>query len=88
MNSIITKTAVAFIALTTIFGCKEGEKVLPGIVGAPNEILVVTSDKVWNTPMGDTVKNYFSEPLFGLPQEEAKFKVLHIQPSNFERHLG
>ena len=38
--------------------------------------------------MGDIIKNYFSNPLFGLPQDEATFKVLHIQPSNFERHLG
>ncbi|MBP3419312.1 MAG: DUF4837 family protein [Marinifilaceae bacterium] len=88
MKQISTKFTLLLLVLTTLFSCKEGEKVLPGIVGAPNEILVVSSDKIWNSSMGDTIKNYFSQPLFGLPQEEPTFKVLHIQPSNFERHLG
>lgn len=88
MNNISSKLLTVALALLTISSCKEGEKVLPGIVGAPNEILVVSSDRIWNSSMGDTIKNYFSTPLFGLPQDESTFKVLHIQPSNFERHLG
>ena len=88
MKYISSKILASVMIIVSLFSCKEGEKVLPGIVGAPNEILVVSSDKIWNSSMGDTIKNYFSNPLFGLPQDEATFKVLHIQPSNFERHLG
>lgn len=88
---MVSKIKVITLSLLSIIltnSCKDGEKVLPGIVGAPNEILVVSSDKIWNSSMGDTIKNYLSKPLFGLPQDEDTFKVLHIQPSNFERHLG
>lgn len=88
MKKLIKLITLYTIALLSIYSCKEEKKVLPGIVGAPNEILVVSSDKVWNSSMGDTIKNYFARPLFGLPQDEATFKVIHIQPSNFERHLG
>lgn len=88
MKYISSKILASVMIIVSLFSCKEGEKVLPGIVGAPNEILVVSSDKIWNSSMGDIIKNYFSNPLFGLPQDEATFKVLHIQPSNFERHLG
>ncbi len=88
MKHISSKIFASAMILVSLFSCKEGEKVLPGIVGAPNEILVVSSDKIWNSIMGDTIKSYFTKPLFGLPQEESTFKVIHIQPSNFERHLG
>ena len=89
MKKIIKLFTLYAITLAALHSCKESDqKVLPGIVGAPNEILVVASDKVWNSSMGDTIKNYLSKPLFGLPQDESTFKVIHIQPSNFERHLG
>ncbi len=88
MNYFSSKFIITALTLTTLLSCKEEVKVLPGIVGAPNEILVVASDKIWNSNMGDTIKNYFTQPLFGLPQEEPTFKVLHIEPSSFERHLG
>ena len=48
-------------------------------VGGSSEILLVTqNDEQWNGVMGQTVRDFFEQEQYGLPQPEKNFKVAHI----------
>lgn len=52
--------------------------------GGTSEILVVTqNDEQWEGMMGDTIRSFFLQPQYGLPQPEALFKLAHINVSGF-----
>lgn len=52
--------------------------------GGTAEILVVTqNDDQWNGMMGDTIRSFFLQAQYGLPQPEALFKLAHINVSGF-----
>ena len=52
--------------------------------GGTSEILVVTqNDDQWNGMMGDTIRAFFLQPQYGLPQPEALYKLAHINVSGF-----
>ncbi len=85
------RVTILLIALSTLLftGCKErGERTLPGITGAPNGILIVSSEKIWQGPIADTVKGFFEREMVVLPQDEKEFSLTHIPPEKFERHFG
>ena len=48
-------------------------------VGGTSEILMVTqNDEQWNGQMGQTVRDFFEQEQYGLPQPEKNFRVSHI----------
>lgn len=48
-------------------------------VGGTSEILLVTqNDKQWEDTIGQTVRDFFEQEQYGLPQPEKNFKVAHI----------
>lgn len=52
--------------------------------GGTSEILVVTqNDEQWEGMIGDTIRAFFLQPQYGLPQPEALFKLSHINVSGF-----
>ena len=52
--------------------------------GGTSEILVVTQNKEqWDGMIGDTIRAFFLQPQYGLPQPEAIFKLSHINVSGF-----
>tara|TARA_B110000305_G_C19370406_1_gene604183 strand:- start:4 stop:948 length:945 start_codon:yes stop_codon:yes gene_type:complete len=61
------------------FGCKESTtNLLPSSSGNLNEISVALSDELWKGPVGNTLKESFSKPIYGLPQREPMFSLRHI----------
>ena len=53
-------------------------------VGGTSEILVVTqNDDQWEGMIGDTIRSFFLQPQYGLPQPEALNKLAHINVSGF-----
>jgi hypothetical protein len=52
--------------------------------GGTSEILVVTqNDEQWDGMIGDTIRAFFLQPQYGLPQPEAINKLAHINVSGF-----
>lgn len=52
--------------------------------GGTSEILVVTqNEEQWEGMIGDTIRAFFLQPQYGLPQPEALNKLTHINVSGF-----
>jgi hypothetical protein len=74
-----------------LYNCDHSKSsVKPAHSGAAGEILVVTSNDVWNNGMDTIIKNAFQYYLPMLPQPEFAFTILHYTPEQFsmilERH--
>ena len=48
--------------------------------GKSSELLVVINDVVWESQIGDTIFNFFSQDMPGLSTSEPRFDVVHIPP--------
>ena len=48
---------------------------------AINTISVIIDDQLWNSEVGDSIRNKFASPVLGLPQEEPLF-TLKQYPAN------
>ena len=46
-------------------------------VGNAGEILVIMSDYLWKGACGDSVRQYLTEPVWGLPAPEPMFSLTH-----------
>ena len=56
----------------------------PSSIGNTAEILVVTQNEdQWENQIGHSIKKYFAADMYGLPQAEPVFKILHIKADNF-----
>ena len=54
--------------------------------GKTNEILIVTNSKVqWDGELGRVVKDYFEQPLPGLPQPEPMFRLFNVANKDFNK---
>ncbi|MDD4033045.1 MAG: DUF4837 family protein [Bacteroidales bacterium] len=56
---------------------------LPSVTGRANEVVIVADLSVWDSPVGDTIRYVFEEPVPALPQYEPYFSILHKDPSGF-----
>lgn len=74
--------AAMLILLTSFSSCiddKSSEIKKARSVGGSSEILMVTqNDEQWNGQMGQSVRDFFEQEQYGLPQPEKNFKVAHI----------
>ncbi len=54
--------------------------------GKTNEILVITNTKAqWNGEVGAPIKQFFEEPLPGLPQPEPRFRLFNVAEKDFNK---
>ena len=77
----ISLIVTALFLLTSLSSCFDDNKEIKKArsVGGSSEILMVTqNDEQWNGQMGQTVRDFFEEEQYGLPQPEKNFKVSHI----------
>ncbi len=57
----------------------------PDAIGGTSEVLIVLQNvEQWNGPIGKVIGKYFQAPIYGLPQNEPRFKLLHIGKSTFD----
>lgn len=74
--------AAMLILSASLFSCIDenaGEIKKARSVGGSSEILMVTqNDEQWNGQMGQSVRDFFEQEQYGLPQPEKNFKVAHI----------
>ncbi len=53
-------------------------------IGTTAELLVVTQNQEqWENQIGQTIKKYFAADMYGFPQPESIFKIIHIKTDNF-----
>ncbi len=77
------KYAYLLLAVFFFSACEAPEMPLPGITGKAGELVVVMGDALWNGPAGDTTFNVLSQHVYGLPQAEPTFNVVHVRSSAF-----
>ncbi|MDT8393164.1 MAG: DUF4837 family protein [Bacteroidales bacterium] len=72
--------------LTIAFSSCERKVRYEQSTGKTNEILVVTNNKTqWNGELGRVVKDFFGQPLPGLPQPEPMFRLFNIADENMNK---
>jgi len=74
-----------------LYSCSATETRVPRSVGVTSEILVVVQNKEqWKGFIGDTIRAFFEQIQYGLPQDESIFKLANIEVSNlsdmFKKH--
>ena len=75
---------LALMLVTSACGDKKDGSRKDRSAGGTSEILVVTqNDEQWDGMIGDTIRSFFLQPQYGLPQPEALNKLAHINVSGF-----
>ncbi len=81
-----------FAALLTLLGlqsCSEevqrSMKAVPTAFGQLNEIVVVMDQELWESPVGDTLRYYYSSAYPLLPQPEPIFDLRHFTPIDLKK---
>jgi len=78
--------SVLFLMLMLLLGsCEPPIVPLPGVTGKSGELVVVMSKNQWKGPAGDTVFSTLGNHVYGLPQPEPMFNVVHIASAAFTR---
>lgn len=73
------------LSILALAACNAPEMPLPGITGKAGELVVVMDSKPWKSAAGDTVFNTLSQHVYGLPQPEPMFNVVHIKSDAFTK---
>lgn len=87
MKKLSLILAVLF-SLSSLYSCvddiKEKESKKDRSVGGTSEVLLITQNNdQWNGQIGQTVRDFFEQEQYGLPQPEKNFKVAHINIDAF-----
>lgn len=81
---------VVLAVLVSACGGSSSERVLPGSIGKPYEIIVEAPDAVWKSNVGDTLKAIFGANVEMLNEPEPLYDLISITPdkvnSNLARH--
>lgn len=85
MNRITIATGITVLLL---FGCSEdvkrGLQPVPTAFGKINAIDVIADKEIWEGPVGDTLRFYYSSAYLILPQPEPVFDLRHFTPEVLE----
>lgn len=75
---------VALAVLVAACGNNSGTAKKDRSVGGTSEIMVVTqNDEQWNGSIGDSLRHFFLDYQYGLPQPEARNELAHINLAGF-----
>ena len=76
---------LSIFAFLLLISCKEGEKpdYLPDSIGAYNTLTVVIDNELWNSDVGDRIRENFAAPALGLTWDEALFSITQVPPQVF-----
>lgn len=58
-----------------LISCFKGEKQSQPVSGKTNSISIIIDDQLWYGEVGDTIRNKFASPVWGLTQEEPLFTI-------------
>jgi len=75
-KSKIKNSLLCLLAGVYCVSCTMTSGSLPSAYGNTGEVLIVISDYHWKGACGDSIRNYFSEPVLGLPGIEPMFELM------------
>jgi hypothetical protein len=64
---------------------QRGLKAVPSAFGQLNEIVVIMDQDLWESPVGDTLRYYYSSAYPLLPQPEPVFDLRHFTPIDLKK---
>lgn len=64
--------------------CDDKPVILRDSSGRLNDILVVTTNKDWESVVGDTIRRSLARPIDGIIRDEPLFTLNHIKPESFD----
>lgn len=85
--AFLMKITISLFLLMAVAACKEKGKALPVPSGSSNEILIVMDKAEWQGPVGDTVKQWFTQEQIGLPQPEPVFDIINLPVAFFDKNV-
>lgn len=66
------------------FSCDRSKSGTQKSKGRPNEILVVTDDpKYWSGMPGSEIREFLTQPVYGLPQPEPAYNLINVNSKDF-----
>src|SRR4051812_41043742 len=72
----MNKTHFLCLILSCLFAsCIKNEKQPQPVSGKTNTISIIIDDQLWYGEVGDTIRNKFASPVWGLTQEEPLFTI-------------
>ena len=86
MKRILNRIAVLLTLSVMVASCSEKPRIAQKdrSVGGTSEIMIVTqNEEQWNGMIGDTIRHYFLDYQYGLPQPESRNELSHINVSGF-----
>lgn len=72
-----------FIAMITLTSCNDTPVSVTDSAGRANDILIIIEDDLWESEVGDTLRQILAAPVDGLVREEPQFTLNQIKPDAF-----
>ncbi|MGB0391313.1 MAG: DUF4837 family protein [Salibacteraceae bacterium] len=75
------------LLLVVLNACKEEKKneMFMSVSGNPGELIIVATEPQWDGLIGETCREHFEKPVYGMPQQEPLFDLVRTNYSDFER---
>ena len=90
MRSIFQSCIFVFL-ITAMFSCaqevQQSFQPFPNAFGKANQIIVIADKRIWEGPVGDTIRYYFSAPFLLLPQPEPIYDLRYFTPKDLKVEL-
>lgn len=81
----MNKTLFLFLLVSVLVSCQKKTDTLNQENASDiNTISVIIDDQLWNSEVGDSIRNKFASPVLGLPQEEPLFTIKQFPLKLFE----
>ena len=74
-TEFLTNTLIGLLIVVNLVSCDVSTRNLPLAQGRAGEVLIVMSDYHWKGACGDSVRQYLTEPVMGLPAPEPMFTL-------------
>ena len=84
----ISSRILCVLLLALFVSCaneKKERKLTPPSLGDTNSIIVVAETNLWDSMLGDFMRDSIWAEIYGLPQKEPHFDLVHITPFDFEQ---
>lgn len=79
------KIGVLLLIFTS--SCLDYAKTLPSSIGSFSEVIFVVEDGLWEESVNEVVVETFGDPIPGLHQDEASFRIIHVSHMEFNTML-
>ncbi|KAB7528653.1 DUF4837 family protein [Flagellimonas olearia] len=80
-------TLCCAIFLMVLWSCKDSgskQKFLPPSTGGINSLMVVMDTELWQSGVGDKIREHFAAQVLGVPQREPIFTITQLPPRVFK----